>query len=99
RIDQGRGDAGDVVGLVGVARVRIGQFELVVDAVEAGRDTGGHHEIRVDVGPGDSGFDPAPRPLPDDPEAAGAVVLTPHDARGGPAPRYVTPVGVQGRGG
>ena len=54
-------------------------------------------QVRVDVGAGDPGLDPPPRPVADDAEAAGAVVLAPDHRGRGPAAGHVAPVRVHGR--
>ena len=85
RLDQGRGDARHVGRLVGVARVGVAGLELVVDAVEARRDGAPPARDTGSRPPRDPRLHPPSRPVPDDAEAAGAVVLAPDRRRSGPS--------------
>ena len=64
------------VRLVGVAFEWRRQLELVLDPVEAG-DERREREVRVGVSARDPRFRPQRLAVPDDPEAAGAVVVAP----------------------
>ena len=71
---------------IGVRLVRVPleagrQLELVLDSVQARRDHGREREVRVRVAAGDSRLGPARRPVADDPEPTGAVVVPPRERR------------------
>src|SRR4051794_17444223 len=67
------------VGDVRVARVRLVERQLLVDAVQPGGDHRCHCEVGVDVTAGDTVLEAKARPVTDHPQRARAVVQTPLD--------------------
>src|SRR6266540_3232822 len=72
------GDPCDVSGLVRIALEHL-RILLVLDAVHPGGDGGSERVVGIGVGPGYARLDPERLVLTDDPEAAGPVVVAPHD--------------------
>src|SRR5690348_2157944 len=85
------------IGLVRVAFERRLELELLLDPMEAGGQERGEREVRVRVGTGDPRFGPARRAVPDDAEAARAVVVAPRERGGSPAARREALVRVDDR--
>src|SRR3954451_12978375 len=85
------------VGDVGMARVRLVERELLIDAVQPGRDHRRHCEVGVDVAAGDAVLEAEAGPLTDHAQRAGAVVQTPLDGGRREGPRLITLVGVDVR--
>src|SRR5688572_23393247 len=90
RLTEAQGDPGEILGLVRVAGERCWRLQLLLDAVEAGRDRGGERQVRVHVGAGDPVLQPdAARPAADKPEAERPIVAAPGDAGRGEGGRDV----------
>ena len=85
------------VRLVRVPLERGWRRELVLDPVKAGGDDRGEGEVRVDVATGNPCLDPSCLPVPDDPEPARAVVVSPGERRWRPAARRIALVRVDRR--
>src|SRR5262249_25184992 len=82
--------------LVRVALVEQRWLELLLHAVEPGRDGGGEGEIGIRVSPRNPILDPEARPVAADSESARAVVPAARNACRREAPRLVALVGVDG---
>src|SRR5207248_7096222 len=82
RLGQVAGHAGKLFVRVGVATELGRQLELVLDAMESGRDRGRERHVRIGVGTRDAALDPQAWSVADDAEPAGPVVVA-RDDRGG----------------
>src|SRR5262245_38046586 len=96
RLAQARREARDV-GLVRVALERRLELEALLDAVQARGEQRGEREVRVRVGAGDASLRAQRVAVPDDAEAARAVVVAPRECRRRPAPGGVALVRVDRR--
>src|SRR5207302_2067664 len=73
------------VGLVRVALERGAELELLLDSVQPRAEQRGEREIRIRVSPGNARLRTQRRAVPDDAEAARAVVVAPRKRRRSPA--------------
>src|SRR5829696_4993135 len=85
------------VRLVRVPLERRWQLEPFLDPVEPGGDQRGEREVRVDISAGKARLDSLPGTVPDDPEAASAVVVPPRKRGRRPRASGVTLVRVDRR--
>src|SRR6187397_1585522 len=83
--------------LVRVALERRRRLELLLDAVQPGRDHRREGEVRIHVTSGNAGLHASRRAVADDAEAAGAVVVAPCEGRRRPAAGRIALVRVDGR--
>src|SRR6266699_5186373 len=82
------------VRLVRVAFELRRHFELLFDSMQAGRQERGAREVRVDVGARAARLGTRALAVADDPEAAGAVVVSPGERRRRPRPGGVRLAGI-----
>src|SRR5439155_17944932 len=90
---QGAREALDV-GLVGVAFELRRKFELLLHAMQPGREQCREAQVRVGVSAGDARLGPQVLAVADDAKAARAVVVAPRESRRRPAPGGEALVGV-----
>src|SRR5579863_4380765 len=83
-----------MLGLVGVALEHGLQRKVVVDPVKARRDQRRERQVGVEVRPAGAVLEAKRRPVANDPQSAGAVVVTPGDRGWREGSRRISLVGV-----